>query len=65
MCEESSCGFERVEGNDWRGMMALIWEDIERDYSQTEYRKNPLVVGDRGNGENPQRCTLPIQGDDV
>jgi hypothetical protein len=27
----------------------------ERDYSQPEYGKNALVVGDRGDGENPPR----------
>jgi hypothetical protein len=32
-----------------------IWEDIERDYSQTEYGKNALVVGNRGNGGNPRQ----------
>jgi hypothetical protein len=42
--------------------MEWIQEDTERDYSQTEYGKNTLVVGDRGDAENPQ-ATL-IQGDD-
>jgi hypothetical protein len=38
-------------------------EDTERDYSQTEYGINTLVVGDGGDSENPL-ATL-IQGDDV
>jgi hypothetical protein len=54
MCEERSCGFERVEGNDWQGTMVWIQEDIERDYSQTEYGRDTLVAGDGGNGENPR-----------
>jgi hypothetical protein len=33
-----------------------IQEDTERDYSQREYGMNALVVGDGGDGENPQRC---------
>jgi hypothetical protein len=28
-----------------------IQENTERDYSQTEYGKNVLVVGDGGNGD--------------
>ena len=31
----------------------VIQEDTERDYSQTIYGKNALVVGDGGDGENP------------
>jgi hypothetical protein len=34
--------------------MEWIQEDTERDYSQTEYGKNTLVVGDGGDVENPQ-----------
>jgi hypothetical protein len=36
-----------------RGKIMWIQEDTERDYSQIEYGKNALVVGDGGNGENP------------
>jgi hypothetical protein len=32
--------------------MESIQEDTERDYSQTEYGKNALVVGDGGDGEH-------------
>jgi hypothetical protein len=28
--------------------MVWIWEDTKRDYSQTEYGKNALVVGNGG-----------------
>jgi len=35
--------------------MVWIQEDAERDYSQTEYGITSLVVGDRGDGENPRR----------
>jgi hypothetical protein len=47
----------RVESNDWRGkdLKDCAWiqdHDTERDYSQTEHRKNALVVGNGGDGEN-------------
>jgi hypothetical protein len=57
--------FGRVESNGLRGNRVWIQEDTERSYSQTEYGKNALVVGERGNSENPRRCTLPIPGDGV
>jgi hypothetical protein len=41
-------------------MAAWIQGDIEGDYSKREYRKNILVVGDRGNGSGDA-----FQGDDV
>jgi hypothetical protein len=41
-----------VEDNNWRGTVAWIWEDTRRDYSQTEYGKYALVVGDGDDGEN-------------
>jgi hypothetical protein len=50
------------QGGDVRGKIAWIQEDTEQDYSQTEYGKNALVVGDGGDGENPQM--MLIQGDD-
>jgi hypothetical protein len=53
----------RVERNNWRGMMAWIQEDTERDYSQREYGKSILVLGDGGDGENSP--AMLIQGDDV
>jgi hypothetical protein len=31
--------------------MASIWENTKRYYSQTEYGKNTLVVGDGDDGE--------------
>jgi hypothetical protein len=31
--------------------MVWVQENTERDYSQTEYGKNVLVVGDRGDEE--------------
>jgi hypothetical protein len=38
-------------------MMAVwIQENTERDYSQREYGKNILVVGDGDDGETPRRC---------
>jgi hypothetical protein len=40
--------------------MALIQEDTERDYSQTEYGTNALVFGDGGDAENRQ--ATPIRG---
>jgi hypothetical protein len=46
------------EGDDSRRTMAWIWEDTERDYSQTEYGKNALVVGDGGDGENPRAMLI-------
>jgi hypothetical protein len=52
-------------------MPAWIQEDTEQDYSQREYGKNLLVVGDGSDGENefsttntentaPQRRLLPF-----
>jgi hypothetical protein len=41
-------------------MAALIHKDTERDYSQREYGKNTLMVGDRGNSSGDV-----FQGDDV
>jgi hypothetical protein len=49
-------GFERVESNDWRGKIVHEFRKIQSNYSQTEYGKNALVVGDRGDGENPRQC---------
>jgi hypothetical protein len=46
-------GFERVESNNWRGKIARGFRRIQSNYGQTEYGKNGLVVGDRGDGENP------------
>lgn len=52
-----------VEGNDWRWTMACIWEDTERDYSQTEYGKNAqLVTGDGCDGENPRAMLIQVRG---
>ena len=42
--------------------MVWVQEDTEQDYSQREDGKNTLVVGDGGDGENPQ--ATPIQDDD-
>jgi hypothetical protein len=45
-----------IQGDDVRGMMdSWIKEDTEQDYSQTEYGKNALVVGesDGGDREHP------------
>jgi hypothetical protein len=41
-----------VNGNHLQGMMKWIQEDAERDYSQAEYGKNALVVGNGGDDEN-------------
>jgi hypothetical protein len=48
------CGFERINSDHLQGTMVWVQEDTERDYSQTEYGKNVLVVGNRGDDENPQ-----------
>ena len=44
-----------VNGDHLQGTMAGIQNGTERDYSQTEYGKNALVVckSDRGDGEHP------------
>ena len=39
-----------------KGRWSGFQEDAERDYSQKEYGTNALVVGDGGDGGNPQRC---------
>jgi hypothetical protein len=44
-------------------MCRLVREDTERDYSQTEYGKNTLMVGDGGDSENPQ--AMLMQGGDM
>jgi hypothetical protein len=44
-------------------MMEWIQENTKRHYSQTEYGKNVLVVGDRADGENPGAIML-IQVED-
>jgi hypothetical protein len=43
-------------------MAAWIQEDTERDYSQREYRKNVLVVGDRVDSENKFSTTTKKHG---
>jgi hypothetical protein len=48
-----------VNGDHLQRKMEWIQGDTERNYSQAEYGKNVLVVGDRGDDENPQL----IQGD--
>jgi hypothetical protein len=50
---------ERVERNNWLGMMVWIQEDTERDYSQREYGKTILVLGDEGDGENSPAMLNP------
>jgi hypothetical protein len=52
-------GFERVERNDWRGKIVRGFRRIQSNYSQTEYGKNALVVGDSCDGENPQVMLNP------
>jgi len=47
--------FEMVEINDWRGKIVCRFRRMQSDYSQTEYGKNTLMVGDGGDGENPRR----------
>jgi hypothetical protein len=49
-----------------KGRWCGIWiqEDTERDYSQTEYGKNTLVVGngdDGDDGENPRQCRFKVE----
>jgi hypothetical protein len=46
-------GFDKVESNHQRGKIMGRFRRIKSNYSQTEYGKNTLVVGDRGDGENP------------
>jgi hypothetical protein len=41
-----------VNGDHLQRKMEWIQGDTERNYSQAEYGKNVLVVGDRGDGEN-------------
>jgi hypothetical protein len=42
-----------------------IQEETKQDYSQTEYGKNTLVVGDGRNSENPLQCRLKATNHDV
>ena len=43
-----------VNGDHLQPTMTWIQEDTEQDYSQREDGKNALVVGDEGDGGNPQ-----------
>jgi hypothetical protein len=47
---------EGVKRRGFRRELEWIQEDTERDYSQTEYGKNTLVVGDGDDRETPRRC---------
>ena len=56
---ENSPDSSDAEGVKQRGFqreLESIQEDTERDYSQREYGKNVLVVGDGDDEITPQRC---------
>jgi hypothetical protein len=53
-----------VNGDHLQGMMVWIQEDTDRDYSQTEYGKNTLVVGDKGDRENSPAMLIEEGGKD-